>query len=140
MARPFFKTRTMATKRYIAKSHVSISVNTPNGSGHITFSPLTGGNKSAYYTDNEELQKALEAHPRFGKLFRLDPTFQPVKEVKVAEAEASAPKRIKKVKVSCLDDAKEYLCEKYEVSRTKLNSEKAIKEFAAGKNIEFVGI
>ena len=36
--------------------------------------------------------------------------------------------------------AKEYLCEKYEVSRTKLNSEKAIKEFAAGKNIEFVGI
>jgi zinc transporter ZupT len=33
-----------------------------------------------------------------------------------------------------------YLCEKYEVSRTKLNSEKAIKEFAAGKNIEFVGI
>ena len=54
------------------------------------------------------LQKALEAHPRFGKLFRLDPTFQPVKEVKVAEAEASAPKRIKKVKVSCLDDAKEY--------------------------------
>ena len=79
VARPFFKTRTMATKRYIAKSHISISVNTSKGNAHITFSPLTGGNKSAYYTDNEELQKALEAHPRFGKLFRLDPTFQPVK-------------------------------------------------------------
>ena len=130
----------MATKRYIAKSHISISVNTSKGNAHITFSPLTGGNKSAYYTDNEELQKALESHPRFGKLFRLDPSFQPVEETKKAEAEVAAPKRVKKVQGSCLDDAKEYLCEKYEISRTKLNSEKAIKEYASSKNIEFVGI
>ena len=128
----------MATKRYIAKSHISISVNTSKGNAHITFSPLTGGNNSALYTDNEELQKALEAHPRYGKLFRLDTTFQPV--VEEQKEETPAPKKVKKVKVSCLDDAKEYLCDKYEVSRTKLNSEKAIKEYAASKNIEFVGI
>ena len=89
------------------------------------------------YTDNEELQKALEAHPRYGKLFHLDTSFQP-SAPKVEEA--PTPKRVKKVKVSCLDDAKEYLCDKYGVSRTKLNSEKSITDFAASKNIEFVGI
>lgn len=129
----------MATKRYIAKSHISISVKLSDGANvHISFSPLTGGNKSALYTNDEALQQALEKHPRYGKLFHLDTTFQPVVAVKTEET--PAPKRIKKVKVSCIDDAKEYLCDKYEVSRTKLNNEKAIKEFAAGKNIEFVGI
>lgn len=128
----------MATKRYIAKSLVSISVRiSDKANSHITFAPQTGGTKSVLYTDNEELQKALEAHPRFGKLFHLDTSFQP--KVAVA-APAPAAKRTKKIKVSCLDDAKEYLCDKFEVSRTKLNSEKSIIEFAASKNIEFVGI
>ncbi len=128
----------MATKRYIAKSQISISVKlSEEAHAHISFSPLTGGTMSALYTSDEALQKALEAHPRYGKLFHVDTSFQP----KAAPApEAIAPKKAKKVKVSCLDDAKEYLCEKYEVSRTKLNSEKAIKEYAATKNIEFVGI
>ena len=129
----------MATKRYIANSHISVSLRMPNNTSvHLSFSPLTGGNKSALYTDNEELQKALEAHPRYGKLFREDTTFQPVVVVKVVETTPS--KKVKKVKVSCVDDAKEYLCDKYEVSRTKLNSLLAIKEYAANKSIEFVGI
>ena len=132
----------MATKRYIAQSHISLSVKiSETANARVVFSPVTGGTKSVFYTDNEELQKALEAHPRFNKLFRVDTFFNPNPVVeKAPKAEVVKEKTVKKVKVACLDDAKEYICDKYGVSRTKLNSEKAIKEFAQSKGFEFVGI
>lgn len=132
----------MATKRYIAQSHISLSVKiSDTANARVTFSPVTGGTKSVFYTDNEELQKALETHPRYGKLFRVDPSFDPNPVVeKETKSESVKDKTVKKVKVTCVDDAKEYICEKYGVSRTKLNSEKAIKEFAQSKGFEFVGI
>jgi hypothetical protein len=45
-----------------------------------------------------------------------------------------------KVEVSSAEDAKEYLIDKFGISRTKLRSIAAIKEMAASKGIEFIGI
>ena len=145
-------------KKYTAKSHVSVSVIFPNGKGkHISFSPLTGGS-SVYYTSCEDEQAALEAHPRFGKLFKAtviqDEAPKPKSiiggsEAAAASAQAKAPigpapvsaTGMTQIKVACLDDAKEYLCEHFDdVQRSKLRGRPSITAAAAAHNIEFVGI
>lgn len=120
------------TKKYISDSCISISV----GKAHIAFSPVTGGG-SIYYTDDTNLQEAIEKHYKFGTLFKLAP-----EEKKPAVSKPAPKKEVgpNKVAVACLEDAKEYLSEKFGISRTKLRSEKAIKEAAAQNDIEFVGI
>lgn len=61
-------------KKYIANTAISISVAFPNGTtSRISFSPLSNG-KSVYYTDDSDIQWALEHHYKFGKLFRLELT------------------------------------------------------------------
>ena len=174
----------MAKKKYIAKSHISLSVRvSQKTSAHISFSALTGGG-SVFYTDDENLQQALEAHPKFGRLFKLDDTFvvkpatkkvapspkvrpinineentenanseevednEPTTEVEdnentegqTEEESTEEATGLTKVPVTCLDDAKEYLSEKFGISRTKIRSKKAIEEAAAENGIEFVGI
>ena len=109
------------------------------GNTHVSFSPLTGGG-SVYYTDNEQLIDALERHPKFGRLFKVDPTFvdkSVVEEKKVAEEKKPS---VNVVKVAAWDDAKEYLVETYGISRTKLRSHVAIEAAAAAHNIKFEGI
>lgn len=174
----------MATKKYIAKSHIGITVSVGNNRyTHVSFSPVTRGG-SVFYTDDEKLQKALESHPRYGKLFKLDPScatsskaispvpavqapaqpaslaeaagspdIEPVNENAVSEETAghesesedaeqsseAAPQLIQ-ISVPSLDDAKDYLCDKFGISRTKIRSKVAIEKFAADNGIEFVGI
>ena len=57
-------------------------------------------------------------------------------EENTTEAEGN----VTKITITCLDDAKDYLSEKFGISRTKLRSKKAIEEAAAENGIEFVGI
>lgn len=58
-------------KKYSANTAISVSVTLPNGGNtRVSFSPLTDG-ASVYYTDDKEIQWALEHHYKFGKLFRL---------------------------------------------------------------------
>ena len=62
----------MTLKTYIAKSVVSLTVPlNDNLWAWINFLPLVDGT-SKFLTTKEELQTALEAHPKFGKLFMLD--------------------------------------------------------------------
>lgn len=75
-------------KRYIAKTNVSINIVLASGANrHITFSSLTGGG-SVFYTDDPEIEKAMESHYKFGKLFLIDhsytqekPRCKPVRKV-----------------------------------------------------------
>ena len=122
-------------KIYKAKSQISLTVSLRGANAHVTFSPLTGGG-STYTTSDVEMQAALEAHPKFGRLFKAI-------EVKPVEVKKAAPKKKvedNKIKVSSADDAKEYLIDKYGISRTKLRTIKAIKEIAEKKGIVFEGI
>ena len=67
-------------KKYIAKTNVSINVVLPTGANrHIAFSALTVGG-SVFYTDDPDIQKAMECHYKFGKLFRVDQKFIPEKQ------------------------------------------------------------
>lgn len=123
-------------KIYKAKSQISLTVNVNGGNVHVTFSPLTGGG-SMFTTNDEQLEAALERHAKFGKLFK-------VIETKPVEVKKAAPKAVKKdeskVEVSSAEDAKEYLIDKFGISRTKLRTIKAIKETAEKKGIVFEGI
>ena len=61
-------------KKYVANTAVSVSVTLQNGgNARVSFSALTDGS-SVYYTNDKEIQHALEHHYKFGKLFRLEET------------------------------------------------------------------
>lgn len=128
-------------KKYISNSQLSINVTmASNNSLHVRFTPLTGGG-SVFYSDDKDIQEALERHPKFNKLFRIDPYYieKPVKTAKKSTSN-TASKSFRKVKVSCVDDAKDYMADKYGTSRTQMKSIAEIKTVAAEKGVEFEGI
>ena len=132
-------------KKYSASSHVSINVRVNGTHVHVTFTPLTVGG-SFFVTDNASLQEALERHPRFGSLFVAE---EPASASVADEASSTSaakdalpgsPSDIPRVKVSCLDDAKEYLVEQFGGSRTRLRSRAAIEAAAAANGVVFEGL
>lgn len=130
----------MATIKYIAKTHVSLSVKMAEGkNAHISFTPLTGGG-SVYYTADEQVQAALEQHPKYGKLYKTDTLYKERKAEEVKPKEEKKKKEITEVRVTCLDDAKDYLSDKIGISRTKLRSQDSIIKAAAVNNIHFIGL
>lgn len=140
----------MATKTYQSKSDISISVLMEDKSTHVSFSPITGTG-SIFTTDNVKLQAAIEKHHNFGKLFTLreETRVEKVKKerksggvekVCIDEKDIDNGNEMTVVEVSCPEDAKEYLADKFEVSRTSMKSVKAIKDIAAVHHIEFAGI
>lgn len=153
-------------KKYIAKTDVSVNVILANGKNvHVSFTPVTGGS-SVFYTNDKELQNALERHYKYGRLFREDPNYEgmkskgtkPTKEkpesTPALQEETDATEEAstgtvdskeeggahKIINVSDPDAAKAYLAEHFGVSRTKLKSLKAIKEAAEANGIVFDGI
>ena len=61
----------MIIKTYKANTNISINVVLPSKKNlHITFTPLSDGS-SVFTTDNEVIQKSIEKHYKFGKLFKL---------------------------------------------------------------------
>lgn len=127
-------------KTYRSNSIVHIGVIRPDGSKvRVSFDALTGGG-SIYSTADKGIQHGLEHHAGFGKIFHIDETVadeQP--QSPVTQPKEEEPKVIV-VNVSNLDDAKEYLVEKFGLSRTKLRSKSAILDAAGANGIEFTGI
>lgn len=138
-------------KTYKAKTSIGINVVLASKKNlHISFITQSDGS-SMFITDNEEVQKALERHYRFGTLFRLATTrsvSQPVqKEVESAreaagETEEDTGKKNEKCKIPMSDygAAKEYLADTFGVSRTSMRSQKQILDQAALHGIEFEGL
>lgn len=61
----------MTTKTYRANTNVSINVVFANKKNlHISFVPQSDGS-SVFVTSDEDVQKAIERHYKFGRLFRL---------------------------------------------------------------------
>lgn len=157
-------------KTYKANTNVSINVVlTSKKNLHISFIPLSNGG-STFTTDNEEIMNAIESHYNFGKLFRLHSTQDESKKkvtnvVKLPEnkekqkndenpiqrennvqndetstEETETEPTLKRVNVSDLASAKDYLADTFGISRTALRSKKAITEQAAVYGIEFIGL
>lgn len=129
-------------KRYKSKSAISVNVVLRKGkSMHVSFTVQSDGS-SVYLTENEEVQYGLEHHYKYGKLFYLV-SARDAGEVKDEKQEAEADKpesKMRKVKVSDLAAAKDFLADTFGVSRTSLRSEKSIVEAAKEHHIEFVGL
>lgn len=133
-------------KTYKASTNVSVNVVLSNKKNlHISFIPLSNGS-STFTTDNKELIRAIESHYNFGKLFRLhstqeenvDPSADIAKEkADGTEAEQAVEDGLKEITASDLAAAKDYLADKFGISRTALRSKKSIEEQAAAKGIKF---
>lgn len=131
-------------KHYKSKTSISINVVLKSKkSMHIAFTAQSDGS-SVYTTDNPDVQYALEHHYKYGKLFKLVSTESEadIKAKKEAEEAAANEKKdeIRKVSVSDLAAAKDFLADTFGISRTSLRSEKSIMEAAKANNIEFEGL
>ena len=125
-------------KTYTSKSEISLSVRLDNNAHmHIRFNPTSNGG-SMYITANPVIQKGLERHPQFGKMFTLANEYNEVKVEEVEEPKKETEKKV--VPVGSLQDAKDYLVETFGISRTQLTSKAKILAQAASHNIEFNGI
>ena len=144
-------------KRYKSKSCVSISVVLPTGGNtHVSFNPVTGGG-SVYYTDNVHIQQGLERHPKYGKLFVADDTLRtqgaladrPQGTGISSRGKREAPtggdigngggvKAAVEVKMTCNDDAKDYLADKFGISRSKMRSRSEIEKVASENGVVII--
>lgn len=126
--------------KFVSNTVASIVVYLKNGSSvRISFNPSSNGG-STFYTDDDDIIAALRKHHRFGKLFREDSTSvsQSIAEAENTEEDDDSAPVV--VKVSDAGDAKDYLSERFGISRTKLKSIEKIKEAAAANNITFIGL
>ena len=86
----------MIIKTYIANTNISINVVLPSKKNfHITFTPLSNGS-SVFTTDNEILQRSIERHYNFGKLFRLQTSQGQSAERKATDKQKVTSLRIRK--------------------------------------------
>lgn len=146
----------MSLKKYEIKNYSEYIINV--SVGKRTFSiPFTGGAltnqgsiPASYSTNNEIIQYAIE-HSRYyaiGIVYlaqeikteevkpirqNLQPTPQPA-----TKRSSGEEKEIKKVKVSDLQEAKNYLMENYPISGLALRGEKSIMEQAKIVGVEFI--
>lgn len=133
-------------KYYSSDSHIAINVLLENGNSmHIAFTPISNGG-STYNTEVEVVQNALENHYRYNDLFVLDhvedtnaPIEEPTQNTEEDPNQAEES-NIRKIRVSDIGEAKDYLAETFGVSRTSLRGQKAILEAAKANNIEFEGL
>lgn len=130
-------------KSYKATTSLSINIVLPSGANkHIAFSPVTDGS-SVFYTPDPDIQWGLEHHHKFGKLFILSTTdplpAEPSSAVTAQPASpaSTTPSQLTTVNVTDLDDAKDYLADKFGMSRTKLRSRDSIESAARQVGIKF---
>ena len=127
------------TKYYKSFSCVSLNIILPSGNSlHINFSPVSHNKGSVYSTSNKDVQEGLEKHSLFNQLFFLD---KAVEEKKAEVKPKTEEKKVENVvKVSDLGTAKEYLAEKFGVSRTTMRSTAAVLAQAKIHNVKFEGL
>lgn len=130
-------------KTYISKADVHINVKLPSGSRkHVTFVQLTGGG-SKLATSDADLQAALEAHPWFGRVYRLAteeeaPKAQAPKPAKGAKEPGSGTATaLKRVAMTDREKAKDYLADNFGELRTNMRSLEKLTAAAARHGIEF---
>lgn len=133
----------MSTKTYFASTVISLTL--PIGSKgyrHIAFEQLSEVG-SVLVTSDKQLQNALEKDKRFGRLFKLKSEVLDA-DKKAGEKQKEEDSTIKPVvnvvTVTSIDDAQDYMVDKFGVSRTKLRTVEEIKAEAEKAGIAFEGI
>jgi len=140
----------MATKHYEAPDTIISNVNIIVGGrpARISFTPISTyegshtGRGSMLVTGNEELQKAIESSPLFGRRIFLFKTEEAKNEVAAAAEgdELQPPVEIPESEVGSFNDAREYLVLHYGYTKATLPNKKAILNAAKAQNIVFVAL
>ncbi|MBR2881125.1 MAG: hypothetical protein IKB96_02020 [Prevotella sp.] len=142
-------------KIYTSKSEISIKVLLGNGKTlRVAFTPRTMGS-SVFMTDDEEIQKAIELHKEYGKLFvcknatiaatasqrteqPTDNGQQPTDSNQECSPEGKPEPKI--INVGSVQEAKDYLADKFGISRTSLKNREAVKSAGVEMGVVFEGI
>lgn len=133
-------------KKYTAKTQVALTVMKKGKPMHVSFTPVTGGG-SVYYTNDEDVARALENHYKFKKLFRLagaqsdaanTPAPVNIARTQPQPAKQGDKKTPKEMPFPSYEDAKDWLVEQFEFSRTKLKTQKDIEKAALQKGVKIV--
>lgn len=161
---PLFNIKHMI-KTYESSTNISINVVLKNKKNRrISFVPRSNGS-SVFTTEDIELQNALEQHYNYGNLFKLvgkklspKPVLRSGKDTvavpdfltdnmnendehETAESptgETDLP--VQKVKVNDIGEAKDYLAEKFGISRTSMRKTESILDLATKYGVEFEGL
>ena len=122
-------------KTYHAKSELCINVRISDGYKHVAFIPHTLGG-SSLTTDDPQLQSAIEQHRLFGSFI----TVEVLRENKAMASQSLSGSGDAKagtntdtpevVTVNTLSDAKDYVANRWGVSRTKFHNREEIERFA----------
>ena len=135
-------------KEYRAKSTIGVTINLPKGgTRRVSFSGNSEG-KSVFYTDDKDVQDALEHHSLFGTLFRLVGASNVVEESPADMEETPHEEQpddqggedIIHLPFVNLSDAKDYLADRFGVSRTRIRTREDVKRYAAQNGVVFDGI
>ena len=120
------------------RSPIVLSVRTADGT-RVTFEELSGGQGGTFSTADPHLQEQLEKHPLFNYRFKVHGTAAAPQKKVEAEAE---PETVEVIKVQINDpgEAKEYLADHFQISRTRLRTKEQILASAKANNVEFVGL
>ena len=125
-------------KTYISYSDISINVHTNKKNVHITFRPYSANKGSVFKTDDRDIQIAIERHYNFGKLFFLKEEYEVITTPQEEEIVSGDKLEIIEVKVNSMQEAKDYLADKYGISRTALRNPKSIEAEAEKYGIKFI--
>ncbi len=128
----------MARKFYRAASKITVSVYVSGRKKTISFFPLTNG--SQYTTEDINEQNALEGNAWFGDKYFIERVDNEEKKEEVKEEVKPIVDVEKKITVSSISDALDYLIKEFNASEKQLTGKRKIKAFAKEKNIEFVGL
>ena len=116
-------------KTYTASSELSFNVCMGTGHRHVAFVPFTRGG-SALTTDDTELQDAIERHRFFGTRITMT-----IDDSKPAERPAKAEPEAEQVHFTSPSDAKDYVAERWGISRTQLRTCAQIAQIAAAHGV-----
>lgn len=128
-------------KKYISNTCLSLNVALEGGGNkRVSFDCHSNG-KSSYITEDTQVQKGLERHAHYGRLFFVDSDYEEscVREESLAPV-VQEEERMKVITVSDLSEAKNYLVDTFEISRTLLRSKASIVEHGRSHGIVFEGI
>ena len=124
-------------KTYRAGTIISINLYSEKiGNKRIVFNE--SGRGGVFSTDDEDIQEALEKSSRFGDMYVLDAVEQEQEAKEIVEEPEEVEER--KVTVTSITEAKDFLCENYDYTRSSLRSKESIVKAGAAHNIIFEGL
>ncbi len=121
---------------YHSPTELTINVRVRGVKYHMVFTPTTLG-ESFLNVDDPLLQRAIEKHPYYGKMFQKVPDRPPVQQ---KETKSLRTEQVIHLPYTDISDAKEELAQRTGVSRTSMRTVQDIMAVAKRYHIVFDGM